>query len=765
MLGRLLSEAVAAGLGPTLFSGGATVRQVLQALSEYQHVFGPIMVVVGWAHLTESVLEQLVEATSRESTLIVVADRDSTIPSLQGFRVVESDFLTMSDEEAVSEARGAVSDVSLVELLSESRGQFARFKSRLMKELGESAGIALRSGHWAWGDAVAVDGVLDALIDRERWADAFDLATARASERLTEFIDDAGNFYFNNGSYSYLLSRLGALPPDVKRDEKIAYWLVSAALATNRHHELGGHVEAVMQSSEAPEVRASTAVVSPTSGMLAETSRAVEMLRSPATLRAHGFALAWAGERAEPIALFREAMRQAEREGADHLVVACGVDIAEVEIRQGNYRSGAEWAEWALAEYGRRGIHESLRYKAATATNAFARLLLGEERVAEHLLQGIGDSREYIGVPGYEGITSTWGDLALLKGELEEARSLYSGIHEAAPIDVFCFTTLSLVAVHIARGDWESARRAADTAYALSRSSTPHEKALGDLILGIALSEAEPSVAEQHLLSAIENLAAEVHRAQAAAWLAIARSNQGKRKSAVQALKLGSRGIRELGESGWRLICAEHPSTELIRRLWTESEYEFELNFLGAKRVRTEKKDVVIGLRSAEILAILSIYSNGLSGERLHAYMYGDEQFPRSTLKASISRLRELVPIGSSPYRIDATYQADFLRLVELVSIGELQRALNIYGGPLLPESESPLIGEWREHVDEAIRSAVLKSCDADLLIQLGTQLDNDLEVWEAAKNCILPGDYRRPVINARIRRVRASWERETIPQ
>lgn len=760
-LADILSEAVAAGLGPALFGKQSTVDQVLQALSEFQRVFGPVTIVVGWVDRVDNLIDKIVRNAHINSKLIVVSDSATEAPVLEGFTTVDGTFLKLEIDEAISETRGAISDERVAELYAEAGGLFSRFKTSMIRQIGSESASILSSYPWSWGDSVSVDGVLDALIQRERWADAFELACTRACERLPEFIDDAGNYYFNTGSYSYFWSRLQALPPDVKTNEKIAYWLLSVALATSRQRELRGHTAAVMQHSEAPEVRATTAVVSPTSEMLSETSRALESLRSPATLRAHGFALAWEGERSEPIALFREAMRLAEREGAEHLVVACGVDIAEVEIRTGNYSSGAEWAGWALAEYKMRGLNENLRLKAAVSTSAFAQLLIGNEEQATRLLADIDAGTSYIDVPGYEAIVSTLGDLALLQGDYERSFSHYSSIHENAPIDVYCFTSLSLLTVHIARRDWSAARKLAEGAFAVSRSSTPYERSLGELIAGMAFSESDPIRAEQHLIAAMEGLTSEFHIAQAASWLAVVRMGRGQRKAAVEALRMGSLGLKELGESGWRLFCACHPLTDDVRRLWSESEFEFEFQFLEARKVCSAAREIELGMRSAEILMALAVHSSGLSGEQLHSHVYGDAPFHRSSLKASVSRLRDTVPIGSSPYRIDATFRADFVSVLELVSVGELQKALNLYSGSLLPGSESPLVQEWREHIDETVRIAVLESHDPDLLIQLATQLDDDLEIWESAKSSVPASDYRRPVINARIRRIRATWAKE----
>lgn len=756
----VVSEALAAGLGSRLFNKHASVTQILQALVEYQQVLGPVFMVIGWAHRVQWLLPELVRSIRPESSLIVVADSSRPQEALEGFQEISGGFLKLEFAEAIHEARGAISDNLVSSLFEQSEGKFGTFKSNLLRQLGPAFPRGSTSDPWRWGEAVVVDGVLDALIKHERWSDAFELACGRATERVHELIDEAGNYYFNTGSFSYFWSRLESLPPDVKAEPKIAYWLVSVALATDRQKELRRHVERIAETSDAPEIRASTAVVVPTGEMLKNTSRALNMLRSPATLRAHGFALAWEGERTEPIALFREAMRLAEREGAEHLVVACGVDIAEVEIRHGNLKSGCEWAYWAISEYKRRGINEHLRHKSAVAAAAFAKLLLGDEVEAARLLAGLNVGPSYINVPGYEGVISTLGDVALVQEQYDRALNLYASIHENAPLEVFSFTALSLVAVHIAKRDWLSASGLAENVFAVSRSSTAYERALGELAAGMAFSESDPQAAESLLASAMSGLQAKLHIAQAAAWLAIVRLRQGRRKDAVEALKAGVEGIAELGPSGWKLICAQHPLTEEIRHLWTKAEYEFEFQFLGSRKVRTESGEFEPGLRAAEILAVLAIHTTGLSGEQLHTHVYGEMPYPRSTLKASVSRLRGTVPIGSNPYRIDATFRADFLCVLELISTGKLQRALNLYGGSLLPGSESPLIEEWREHIDESIRSAVLESQDPDHLIQLGTQLDNDLEIWETAKQCLPLNDYRRPVINARIRRIRATWER-----
>lgn len=85
--------------------------------------------------------------------------------------------------------------------------------------------------------------------------------------------------------------------------------------------------------------------------------------------------------------------------------------------------------------------------------------------------------------------------------------------------------------------------------------------------------------------------------------------------------------------------------------------------------------------------------------------------------------------------------------------------ALSLCKGPLLPESDAPGVVEAREHIEESLRQAVLASRDPEALIHLATRNDGDLELWEEAARWLSSNDPRRPLVNARIRRIRRSWE------
>lgn len=766
-ISHLLAPAVSVALGAPLFGADVPTQQAIAILADYQRLVGPLSFVIGWANHCPEFALQLAAATDRGTNVLLVADSAVRAPAPTGFTQVSDAFLRLAYDEAILESRGAIADEDVAALLKTSGGQFARFKTELARVVGDRGGVLGPSSFWGHRSNVDIGGLVTTYLRSGRLPDAFDLACAHLPARVEELMDAAGHHYFNRGAYEYVWIKLSMLPPEFTTSGRVAYWLASSAAATNRQAALKSHASNVMSHHDAPELRATTAVALAVDDMLAETSLAVQKKRSAVTLWAHAKALVRAGHRAEPILLLREAMSVAERDEADHLVVDCAFCIAEIQLLQGNYKDSVDWARWALAEAEGREMGQTPKRVGGMALLATALLLLGQQDEAKLQLDRIALTDEQAADPKYGPVLSALGHLAFVEGDHDRAEHLYEAAHLSATAGNYCLTAINVLAVLLAKGKRAAAQRLAETAYTVSRTSGQYEAALGDLMMGMAATGSQPARAERHLLAALagfDSTTADIHAAQAASWLAVGRLRSGQRKEATEGLKLGLAGIRQLGGTGWRLLCAAHPLTEAARRLWPNDEFEFEFAFLGGRVVRAGADAFDLGLRAAEIVAILAINQEGLSGELLSLHLYGDAQRAPSTLKSNISRLRELIPISSGPYKIDATYRVDFLHVLQCLSDGELQRALNLYKGPLLPGSSAPLIAEWRGHVDDSVRLAVTRSSDPDHLIQLATLLDDDLELWEFARNSVSLNDYRRPVINARIRRIRANWGKSAEP-
>lgn len=184
------------------------------------------------------------------------------------------------------------------------------------------------------------------------------------------------------------------------------------------------------------------------------------------------------------------------------------------------------------------------------------------------------------------------------------------------------------------------------------------------------------------------------------------------------------------------------------------------LRLLGDMKAVLGSSEVKLTPRLAELLTLLAQHPRGLTGEQLLLMVYG-ESGRRGTLKTAISRLRELVPIASQPYRIEVPVHADFLELGELIARGDIRAAVELYRGPLLPTATAPAVEELREHLTESLRLAALGADDPGRAFTLAERLEDDLELWEAAAAGLEADDPRRAVALASVERTRRRWADE----
>jgi hypothetical protein len=94
----------------------------------------------------------------------------------------------------------------------------------------------------------------------------------------------------------------------------------------------------------------------------------------------------------------------------------------------------------------------------------------------------------------------------------------------------------------------------------------------------------------------------------------------------------------------------------------------------------------------------------------------------------------------------------------EALRQGDLKGALALYRGPLLPWSQAPGVEALRLELEEALKRAVLAQGEVESFFLLAERLGEDLEVWEALLERLLPQDPRRPIVQARVARLRREW-------
>ena len=166
-----------------------------------------------------------------------------------------------------------------------------------------------------------------------------------------------------------------------------------------------------------------------------------------------------------------------------------------------------------------------------------------------------------------------------------------------------------------------------------------------------------------------------------------------------------------------------------------------------------------LGYRHAEILALLAMHPDGLTGEQLTLELYGEQGNPITT-RAELSRLRKLLPcVAARPYRLQATVSADFLDIEAQLAAGELGAALTAYRGPLLPLSEAPGIAQARNELEGALQRAARRGSADQLWTWLQTAPGREDPLAMAAFVRRLEGDDpRRAIAAARLRALQVRW-------
>lgn len=174
---------------------------------------------------------------------------------------------------------------------------------------------------------------------------------------------------------------------------------------------------------------------------------------------------------------------------------------------------------------------------------------------------------------------------------------------------------------------------------------------------------------------------------------------------------------------------------------------------LGAREVMRSGMVVPLAQRQAEIVALLALSPEGLTPEQLHDQMYGEAPVSVTTTKAEVSHLRALLGGGITQrrYRLDEHISVDATELLDALRAGHLERIAELYRGPLLDASESPMVREWREVLQVAVRDVAIRSAHPGL----AERLPYDEAVQQAAAAALDPTDTRAGWANARI--VRAS--------
>jgi hypothetical protein len=164
---------------------------------------------------------------------------------------------------------------------------------------------------------------------------------------------------------------------------------------------------------------------------------------------------------------------------------------------------------------------------------------------------------------------------------------------------------------------------------------------------------------------------------------------------------------------------------------------------------------VTLSQRHSEMLLLLSLNPRGLTGEEL-AYQLNEDDLSLVTVRAEMSRLRPLLgPLAptSRPYRLPGTLDTDAGAVQRAIRAGDVARALELYSGPLLPQSQAPGIVRARRRLADELRAAVLGSQDPRHLMQWSetSEGSDDAEVLTAAMRRLPEGSPQQALARLRL--------------
>jgi hypothetical protein len=175
-------------------------------------------------------------------------------------------------------------------------------------------------------------------------------------------------------------------------------------------------------------------------------------------------------------------------------------------------------------------------------------------------------------------------------------------------------------------------------------------------------------------------------------------------------------------------LSAAHPAAPTV-----DAPTGLQLHLLGTAQATLDGARLLLNRRQTEILAILALHPSGLSLDRLHALVYGDQTVTHSTLKAEVSHLRAALggQLASRPYRLTLPVATDVDDVLDALQRGDAAGAMACYGGDLLPGTESPALAELGEYVAVAVREALLADPDPSAVMRYSELAPYDTEVLE----------------------------------
>lgn len=761
--GRKLAAAVNRKLGSDLLPYGLTAEAGLEALGGSLHYLAPLLLAFSDAHHVPELIPRLLELHRygcRAVFHVEVRPEGLTLPDK--VQLITKETLRLTRAEALALAEGRLAGSEVQHLYDASEGYVERFMTLLHRRLElppylmpSPAGPQLQSDGTA---RLEPGAILDLLVRRNRWLDALEVAVVNLPERVPGVLEVAGHHYHAEGLHTRLYILLESLPEEIQTHETVRFWRLQAAFRLDRAEMQLGEVEAYLERHEAPELRALYAGVfaMPYERALDQAERAYRVKPTPYS----AFQLGRLTYGPEALDLLKESVVLAEQRGYPYEAARNAGALAAKLIWHGAYQEAVGWGQWALREFDKHGVKDPQRRLRTVNDWAYAQLMVGSTAGLETLLR----EHEIHVVTAHPKLArlfrDTLGDFLTAQGRPVEALHYYRLNFEVATREEFPVAALKMARVQLELGQHEEALATAVQALEVTKDVFPEKQAPAQLAYGMVLALSEPVAARAHLHTA-RGVFAEFYNAfrlaQTDLYLAYTYVAVGNTAAVREVLADSFELLGTLPPSALRLLSGPEEAFRPVWALWLGEGSPLELRLLGRKEVWWQGKRLELYPQWLDILAVLAIRGRPLTLEALLAELYGDGG-SKSTLKASLSRLRQLLPVSPHPYRLTVEVQADFLDVGAFLKRGDLDGAIRRYRGPLLPTSEAVCIREYDDMLAESLRRAALEKRDPESLLRLCDVFPEDLELLEAASALLGAGDPRMPIVLARLEQLGRQW-------
>jgi hypothetical protein len=167
-------------------------------------------------------------------------------------------------------------------------------------------------------------------------------------------------------------------------------------------------------------------------------------------------------------------------------------------------------------------------------------------------------------------------------------------------------------------------------------------------------------------------------------------------------------------------------------------------------------EDVRLSRRHSEIITML-VLAPEIDDMRLARELYGEAGIAM-TARAELSRLRRILGdrLPSTHRRLEGAVETDFAELEAALDCDDINRAIELWRGELLPGSSVPLIVETRERLELRMRDLLLSRPGTALLkrwLQTGAGRD-DIEAARELIRRLGPDDPAHAAAASRLRRL-----------